>query len=319
MHPTSLDFPPRVIRNIVIRALCFFLMLSGTVYAQERLGDGTMPVEGQTEREGPYSVDPQSGSAVLWLPTGELYAPYAADLHRVGFGFQLIHFTRSQIANAGKDRNEVKVGGRFGVVRGQQSDQAGREWQVSFEIGLNAQFDEANSLDNIGWDGKYGLMFTSALGRDLSYKVALSHDSSHLGDEYVERTGRLRIGYTRHELSAGVSWLLSGTWRTYAEAGRGFLLSNEELQKPGRFQLGLEWQDAGYLRNGRRGWYGALDLSSMQERDWRIDRSLQTGYRLDSDGRAYRFGIQWYSGRPPIGEFFQNTESFLGVGIWVDI
>ena len=299
-------------------ALFSFLLLSGTVYAQERLGDGTMLVQGQTEQEGPSSVDPQSGSAVLWLPTGELYAPYAADLHSVGFGFQLIHYTRTRIADAGKNRNEVKVGGRFGVLKGQHPDLTGREWRLSFEIGLNAQFDEANSLDNIGWDGKYGFIFASALGRDLSYKIALSHDSSHLGDEYIERTGRLRIGYTRHELSAGVSRLLNDNWRTYAEAAWGFLLSNEELQKPGRFQCGLEWQDNGYLRNGK-GWFAALDLSSMQERDWRIDRSLKTGYRLDSDGRAYRFGIQWYSGRPPIGEFFQYTESFLGVGIWVDI
>jgi hypothetical protein len=319
MHPIFLDFPLHVIGHVVTLALFSFLMISGAVYAQERPGDGTMPVQGQTEREGLSSVDTHSGFAVLWLPTGELYAPYAADLHSVGFGFQLSHYTRSQIADAGKDRNEVKVGGRFGILRGRQSDQAGREWQVSFEIGLNAQFDEENSLDNIGWDGKYGLMFTSALGRDLSYKVALSHDSSHVGDEYMERTGRLRIGYTRHELSAGVSWLLSDSWRTYAEAGQGYLLSNEELQKPGRLQFGLEWQDAGYVRNGRRGWYAAFDLSSMQERDWRIDRSLKTGYRVDSDGRVYRFGVQWYSGRPPIGEFFQHTESFLGVGVWVDI
>ncbi len=312
--------PPHLIRGIVIRAFCTLLILSGTVFAQERLGDGTMPVQGQDEGEGPSSLDPQSRSALLWLPNGELYAPYAADLHSVGFGFQLIRYTKTQIADSGKDRNEVKVGGRFGVLRSQQPDQAGREWQLSFEIGLNAQFDSANSLDNIGWDGKYGFIFTSALGHDLSYKVALSHDSSHVGDEYAERTGRLRIGYTRHELSAGISWLLSDGWRTYAEAGQGFLLSNDELQKPGRFQCGLEWQDAGFLRNGHRGWYSGLDLSSMQERDWRIDRSLKTGYRIDSaDGRAYRFGVQWYSGRPPIAEFFQNTESFLGVGIWVDI
>ena len=318
MRPIFFDFPPYLRRHAFFNALCihvfFLLLLSGSVHAQERPNSEALPVQSLTS-----SLDQRSGSDLLWLPAGKLYAPYAADLHSVGFGFQLLHFTKEQIADAGKDRNEVKVGGRFSVVEGQHFYQVSGAWQFSIEIGLNAQFDEANSLDNLGWDGKYGFILTSAVRRDLAYKIAFSHDSSHLGDEYIERTHRLRIGYTRHELSAGVSWILSDNWRTYGETAYGFLLSNDELQKPGRLQLGLEWQDAGYLSNSPRGWFAALDLSSMQERDWKIDQSLKTGYRIESDGRIYRFGIQWYSGRPPIGEFFQNTESFFGFGLWVDI
>ncbi len=57
----------------------------------------------------------------------------------------------------------------------------------------------------------------------------------------------------------------------------------------------------------------------MQERDWKMDVSLQTGYRIDTIGKTWRFGVDWYSGRPPIGEFFQHTETYLGFGLWVDI
>jgi hypothetical protein len=57
----------------------------------------------------------------------------------------------------------------------------------------------------------------------------------------------------------------------------------------------------------------------MEERDWRIDVSLQTGYRIDSYGKTWRFGIEWYSGRPNIGEFSQKTETYFALGFWIDI
>lgn len=38
-----------------------------------------------------------------------------------------------------------------------------------------------------------------------------------------------------------------------------------------------------------------------------------------SGGRTRRIGIEWYHGRPPIGEFFQYTESYLSLGLWIDV
>ena len=58
------------------------------------------------------------------------------------------------------------------------------------------------------------------------------HDSAHVGDEHSERTGRQRIGYTREELVAGVSWRPARKWRIYAEGGFGYGL--DDFQDPGR-------------------------------------------------------------------------------------
>lgn len=258
-----------------------------------------------------------SPTETLWLPPGDLYAPYAADVHRVGFSFHIFHYTRSMIPHTGNDRSDVKAGGRFGFARGQWHGLTA--WQLSGEIGVNAQFDLDQALDNIGWDGKYGILLTTAPRQDLSYKIMLSHDSSHVGDEFEERTGMRRIGYTRHELAGGFSWLMDERWRLYSEAAWGFLMGNDRLQKPGRFQVGGEWQPADFRINGRRGWYAGLDLSSMQERDWLIDASFQAGYRIDCNGKIWRFGLEVYSGRPLIGEFFQYTERFFGIGASIDI
>jgi hypothetical protein len=306
-------------RYLVLTALCIALLLSGNVYGQEVATEGFPSVQGETKKGELSSGDTQTGSTVLLLPPGNLYAPYAADPERVDFGLELRNYTKCQIPDSGNNRFDLKAGGEFGLIRIHPHDHSDLGWQLSIEGGFDSQYDIDNHLDNIGWDGKYGLLLTTATTQNLSFKFGLLHDSSHVGDEYAQRTGRLRIGYTREELVAAISWLADNGWRTYAELGRGYFLGNPELQKPWRGQFGFEWQPAQHIQGDYRGWYGAGDFSSMEERDWRIDVSLQTGYRIDSYGKTWRFGIEWYSGRPNIGEFSQKTETYFALGFWIDI
>ena len=267
-----------------------------------------------------YPADEVPGYMTMtFFPPGDLYPQYAADPHRVGFGVQWLSFTDAQIPDSGDSRVAIRAGGRFGIVRAHPSGKEDSGWQVSLEGGFNAQFDADRSLDNIGWDGRYGLVVTTAQSREWAFKFAVIHDSSHVGDEYMERAGRKRIGYTRHELAAGANWLPDIRLRTYLEAAWGYELSNEQLQEPGRVQLGLEYGSIPLPGTGRIGWYGAADLSAMEERDWRVDRSLQVGLVTHAGGRTWRFGIEWYHGRPPLGEFFAYTEEYVSLGVWVDL
>lgn len=260
-----------------------------------------------------------ASDAATYFPSGNLYPQYAADVHRIGFGLQWLNFTDTQIPDSGDTRIGIRAGGRFGIIRLSPEGQGGRAWQFDVEGGFNAQFDADHSLDNIGWDGRYGLSVATAKTGRLAFKFGVLHDSSHVGDEYMERTGRTRIGYTRHELAAGVSWHPFGRFRTYAEGAWGYELSNEELQEPGRGQFGIEYESPPLLWDSRMGWYAAADFSAMEERDWRLDYSVQVGHVIHAQGRTWRFGAEWYQGRPPIGEFFQYTEQYLGLGLTIDL
>lgn len=260
-----------------------------------------------------------AADAATYFPSGNLYPPYAADVHRIGFGVQWLNFTDTQIPDSGDTRIGIRAGGRFGIARFSSEGQGGRAWQFDVEGGFNAQFDVDHSLDNIGWDGRYGLSVATAKTGSLAFKFGVLHDSSHVGDEYMERTGRTRIGYTRHELAAGVSWRPVERFRTYAEGAWGYELSNKELQEPGRGQFGVEYESPPSLWNGRMSWYAAADFAAMEERGWRLDYSIQAGHVIHANGRTWRFGAEWYSGRPPIGEFFQYTERYLGLGMTIDL
>lgn len=250
------------------------------------------------------------------FPTEDLYRPYAADPHRTGFGIARMHVSGGKIPGAGSSRYALKAGGYFGALRIQPSDNPDAGVQLDIGGGLDGQFDLDSFEDNIGWNGHYGMLLTAAPDPALAFKLALQHISGHVGDEFFERTGRRRIGYTRMELAPAVSWNIDKQWRTYAEYGWGYELLNKQLQRPHRVQFGLEYE---YPLWRNLGCYAAADFSAMQERAWRLDNSLQLGFVWHSGPRSWRFGFERYKGRPTMSEFFQSTETSASFGLWLDL
>lgn len=317
---------PRRGQYLLTMVFCFSLFLSAAAGAQDEAFTGAPEVPllrsaeaEEREVDGMPTFELRSGHTLLIFPQGALYPQYIADPHRAGFSIQYLSFSKTSIAESGASRAGLKAGGRFGLVRIHPPGQVNHGWQLSIEGGFDAQFDLDHSYDNIGWDGNYGLLLTAVPGRGLALKFGMLHISSHVGDEYAERTGRQRIGYTRHELVTGISWAMDERWRIYAEGGWGYSLSNRELQKPGRMQLGLEFEAAKGLWKQCLGWYAALDTSAMEELNWHIDTSLQLGLVLHSGDRAWRLGIERYDGRSTIGEFFQDDESYIALSLWLDV
>jgi hypothetical protein len=259
----------------------------------------------------------ESGRRLDLIPDGDLFAPYIADPHRPVFALQGLVFADTAVEDSGSVRSGLKAGGRFGLLR-LSSRQSPREWQLSFEAGIDAQFDGKHGLDNVGWDGNYGFTLTTAAGGALEWKLGVLHTSSHIGDEYAERTGRTRIGYTREEVTAALGWRFHANWRTYLELGYAYK-NNSDVQEPGRGQVGLEYERPGSLWGGRMGYYAALDVQAMEEHDWSPGASLQTGLLLLRGVRRWRLGVEAYSGRVPLGEFYQDEETYVALGIWVDV
>jgi len=190
--------------------------------------------------------------------------------------------------------------------------------QLMGEVGMVAQFDRGNSSDNLGWDGLFGFHLVWRAHEDLALRAGVSHDSSHLGDEFIEDTGRRRIEYTREEYLAGLAYAPDGPWSGYLEYGHGFALRNEDLMEEGRVQFGLqaELRDLGL----RMPPYAALDVSAYEEDDWEENVALQLGVLRRSAGgdSTWRFGLEYYDGRSPIGEFFRERERHVAIGVWLD-
>lgn len=266
--------------------------------------------------EPPPTFDLEHGRTLVLFPADDVFPRPLADPHRAGFGLARVTVTNTDIPAAGDTRYALKVGGRLGLARLQTGTRA---WQLNVEGGFNGQFDITQSEDSIGWDGLYGLTLTTLLRPQLALRVGALHNSAHVGDEYIERTGRLRLNYTREEAIAGLSWQFDPRWRAYGEYGHAYDLRNETAQAAGRAQAGVEYEAPTRWWGGRLGWYAAVDVSALEERDWRADTGVNVGFVTRAEGRRWRLGLEYYDGRPAMGEFFQHTEQHVALGAWLDL
>lgn len=260
----------------------------------------------------------QATSTYLFFPVDHLYPHYLANPLRSSFSFQMLNFSASDIPQSSHKRFDLNLGGTFGILRRHPRGQSNLGWQLSIEAGFRGQFDTEYSEDNLGWDGLYALFLDYRPSQQLAFRFGFHHTSSHIGDEFAERTGRQRINYTRQEIRLGTLWNFAQHWQTYAEVANGYDLRNSQLQKPGRFEGGIQY-DHKTLFNPHLGGYAALDISGYAENDWQRNISFQAGISWPAKERHWRLGLEYYDGRSQLGEFFQYHEHYLGIGIWLDL
>ncbi len=261
----------------------------------------------------------ESKTIYKFLPTRHLFQPYLADPMRPSMGAQLAYVDDSTITNTTNSRFILQLGGLIEIAQLSPDEQMDRGWQFGIEAGFNGQFDRGQSQDNIGWDGLYGLIVSYRHNDQWAYRTGLHHVSSHVGDEYAERTGRKRIGYTREEVFGAFAWSFRPQWRTYAELGWAYDLLGKDLQEAWRAQAGLEYEKNKVIWGKNWRPYAAVNFTSYEESGWNIDTSIQLGLFYRKSGRLLRVGLSIYDGRTLLGEFFQEEDRWIGLGAWLDI
>jgi hypothetical protein len=271
---------------------------------------------------GPPQQDPtwvlSSGASVTCFPSGDVYPVYVADPHRATNVLVESAILGGGVPHTDSPLTRLGAGGRFGILRIGPARPEGRTWQVSIEAGFDALFDSQNRLDVVGWDGNYGVTVTTASSSRLALKIALLHVSAHVGDEYQTRTGHDRINYTREELSVGVAWRWSPHWRAYGETGAAYRRGHPALE-PWRVQSGIEYESGVGPCGQRFACYAAVDVSTMQERNWRVDVTVDVGIVMQGLGRTSRIFLEWHDGRPTANEFFKDSMSSLSLALKIDL
>ena len=259
-----------------------------------------------------------AGTRIALFPATALYPSYIAAPRPPRFALRFMSMTRRDIPRTARTRLGTSVGGSLGVCRIHPEGQSDRGFQLQLGAGVFAQWEE-RGRDGIGWDGVYHVLGTWTGGGRLGFRLGTMHMSSHIVDEYIENTGRRRLGYTREEMLAGMRCRLVEKGQIYAEIGYAHLMRSA-LQEPWRLQAGLEYQSTGTPGHEWGGWFVALDAESHQEKDWRVSTSAQGGWFFPAGppGRTCRVGLELYRGRSPMGEFFQADESHIALGSWLD-
>jgi len=289
------------IRSTVVFLALVFLSSAAIAADQETAGDG-----GNKKKK-----------VGVWFPPADFYPRYIADPLRPQSALTIQWLADTEIPETGAFRFGLRLGGSLGIRRWHPEGEPDKGWQLSFEGGFAGQFDITWSWDNTGWDGFYGLYLSRMISPDLGFRVGSQHDSSHIGDEYSERTGRQRIHYTREEAIFGMSWRFRPRVTAYAELGVGNGVAGSVTS---RMELGVQYVSDKRFWKGRASHFAAIDLRTYEETNWSPRLTVQAGYWIPVGDRSsvHRIAFEYGTGRSVMGQFIWEKETYFSLGWYYD-
>jgi hypothetical protein len=246
------------------------------------------------------------------FPTGNLFRPLLADPKQAQFFASIDRFKSS-----GKRYTMASVG--FGETFGMYRFFGSREGdglQLSVEGALFAQFNlNTTSYDLINADYTIGIPVAYRYG-DNSLRFRIYHQSSHLGDEFLQSLNppeRVNLSYEAIDLIYSREWR---GWRVYG--GGEYLVHKEPADlKPMSAHWGIEYRGSKPLVwNGRP--IAGVDMKSFEEHNWAINTSVKAGLEFGHPNpgqRRLRLMAEWYKGFDPRGQFYNNKVEYYGMGI----
>lgn len=249
-----------------------------------------------------------------WFPRGLLFDPLHADPRWPQFSVTYRRFLdNSQFKNGAA----VSVGGTVALYRGATS--AGGQWEVGFQAGLFSLFDlssSSGSNDLLNNDYTLALFYAYRSGQ-WSTLLRLNHQSSHLGDEFLENSGtkRVEVNYDRIDLKLSYDawdWL-----RVYGGGGILLRQSPDGLGN-GTVQFGAELTSPTTYWHGRLRPVAYADVQLFGRTEWSVGHSAMAGVQFENlrlDGRAVQLLVEYYGGPFPDGQFFTQKTQWLGVGL----
>jgi hypothetical protein len=267
----------------------------------------------------------QTHEASNWtaIPCGELFDPLRADPKQPRFSA-----TYEWVSQADQRLNvgSAALGESFGLLRW-DSPAASHAIQLDLCAAVFSQFDmQAPLTDLINTDFEIGLSLDYRR-RLSSARIKLYHQSSHLGDEYLEHNSPNWVNL--HFESA--EFLLSHdlhAWRLY---GGGEYMLHRKPSNIGRglAHLGVEWRPPELLGGFIGRWGGhfitAMDVKAWQETGWAAAVSLKTGVEFSGTNTGFcrvpRRSIlaEFYHGFNPYGQFYTDKVTYFGVGVELEL
>lgn len=247
----------------------------------------------------PYSVFPDSPA---------VFAQPIADPRQVALSAAYFRL-------AGQDTGDVALGHSWAMTRWQsRSGKWTFQWDVAgmafsrFVIG-----NGVNSFEAV--DFNIDLPLTARRG-SFSARMMLFHQSSHLGDDYIRRTGDRGFRYSIDGLRGQLAYEPTPYSRLYLGGSYAF---HSVPVSAGAAQIGLEimGRDCGlFLRYPTR-LFVAQDFQARElvgwKSNWRTLGGLDIGFK--NSKRRMRIHGGYFYGYSAFGQFFRRRERFLDFGV----
>ena len=301
--------------------LCQAVIADGEPWSPPEPTESSTPGESLNVQPMPDRCECDDDTVVFeWLPLGLLWKPPMANPREPRMAFK---FNQA----GGKMGVDTAIGAEFGLARVGPADRPEDGLQLDFFAVVFTRF--AWSLNLSGADYRAGLPLTYAFG-PWQMKLAYEHSEYHLGDEYmllgwnagVLTERQVPQNVRREEAVLGLSRTFWDAVRCYGQVGYSFAESDFLTDKsPVRFDWGLEWSPSSFGKFAG-GPFAAFDMDLRAEQDFAPGITCQVGWQWQTNERrrtACRFGVEYYDGRTPYGQFYDQREScwsLIGMYDW---
>lgn len=230
---------------------------------------------------------------------------------------RVIQVARPDNAFGKETEGDVSIGEGFGLIALRRGP---RPLTLGFAVAVTGRFsldDPKSALISNDW--RVGFDLTH---RRAAWDVTLQyfHESSHLGDEYLERfPGSVRQDWTGESVALWVGWS-QGAFRLTA-AGTYMLTQSLPIARGGA-AVGVDYRGptgrlAGIPARIQAGFYADAYGATA----WRISGSAVAGLRLGGDRptRGFFVGLTAHRGLSTQRQFFRSDSRFYGLEIRFDL
>lgn len=216
----------------------------------------------------------------------------------------------------GQHTADVGLGHSWGMARWTTSQGYKLQWNVEGLAYSRFKLSGAvNEFDTVDFFANLPIEFRN--GR-FSARAMLFHQSSHLGDDYIRRTGDAGFRYSIDGLRGHQSFDVLKGLRVYT--GQTYLLHSVPNPERRMAQAGLELSTPALYPFGKAYpsfFYLAQDCQWREYMQWNMNSRTVIGWRLRSQSqpRAVRFQLGYFEGHSPYGQFFLRRERYSDVSI----
>src|SRR5262245_59485325 len=268
------------------------------------------PTGAPPEEPDKFELVSSSAFQAGFLPGGLLFPPLIADPRWPHFSAAYQYYINDRDFSSVA---AVSFGETFTLYRW---DLAPHWLEIGIQAGVFSIFDmNSSSFDLINAD--YLAAFVLGYRQDkLAALARIFHQSSHLGDEFLlSRSNVDRINLSYEGIDLRVSYeFLGDVLRPYAGAGYLFHRDPSDLQ-PWWVEYGLEFRWPGSFGHVRP--IAAVDIQQREQNGWSADISVRAGVQFSQalQARTIQLLLEYFNGRSPNGQFFEQKIDYMGVGL----
>lgn len=230
-----------------------------------------------------------------------------------------IQLSASYYRFQGRHTSDVALGHSWGMARWQLR-QGSWITQWNLEAMAYSRFRLGGSINEFETIDFFANLPVEVRHDIYSAKFKLYHESSHLGDDYIRRTGNSGFRYSQEGLRSVFSVEPASAFRFYG--GGTYLLHSIPYSKRWAAQTGVEFKtpDLGLFEEYPCSAFLAQDFQARKNVKWNVNSHSVAGLRFGFKGSLHsmRVQISRFEGHSPYGQFFNQFEHYTDVGISFD-